>query len=313
MNNKAMAQKVVDRITALIDEGKPLPWVKPWNRAPLTVTIVDGYKTVTLPPAAHNRKGEQYKGANTYLPEGEYITFKQCQAEGGHINKGAKGWPVVYWNFIKKDPDPAAPTPTPETYAMLKYYTVFNIKDTDLAQKHFPGPTTYTFPVTHEEPVPQDPTATGLTADPTAEAVITDYIARAKTLTLSRDKHSDRAFYSPSADSVTVPTLDQFQTISEYYSTLFHELGHSTGHASRLNRLSKPAAFGSESYSREELVAETTAATLLTALGLEDGNSFRNSSAYIKSWASHIKADPLMYITAATKAQAAIDLILGLA
>lgn len=309
--NKANAQKVVDRICSLIEEGKPLPWVKPWNRTPNTVTIVDGYKTITIQPCAHSHtSGKEYSGVNTYLPRGEYVTFKQCQAEGGKVNKGAKSWPVVYWNFIKKTTtDPLTNEPKEETIPVLKLYQVFRIEDTTLPQKHFPEPTTYTIPITHEIPVdPEDPADT----NPTAEAIIADYLTR-EPVKVTREPGSDRAYYRPSTDSITVPTIEQFSSSGEFYSTLFHELAHSTGHPSRLNRLNKPTAFGTESYSREELVAEATSATILNAIGLEDANTFRNSSAYIKSWAAHIKADPMMYITAATKAQAAIDLILGLA
>ena len=107
--------------------------------------------------------------------------------------------------------------------------------------------------------------------------------------------------------------ITQYDEPAEYYSTLFHELGHSTGHASRLNRFTgdaAAAAFGSESYSREELVAEITAASILNELGLESGNTFRNSAAYVKSWSEHIKNDPMMFVTACGKAEKAVDLIL---
>ena len=310
MNNKQVAQKVVDRIVEMIDSGESLPWVKPWNRKVNTVTIVDGIKTITVYPTAWNRKGVQYRGANTYLPVGEYITFKQCVAEGGSIKKGVRGWPVVYWNFLEKeDPD----THKKETIPILKYYTVFNVKDCDgIEQKHFLQPTTVEIPITHEE-VADDGNDD---LNTTAEAIISDYVNRAGNgFHIDRDEVSHRgAFYSPMADYVSVPMRKQFAVLAEYYSTLFHELGHSTGHSTRLNRFTGKAAcatFGSQEYSKEELVAESTAATILNALGMEEANTFRNSAAYIKSWASHIKDDPLMYVSAATKAQAAVDLILG--
>lgn len=310
MTNKQVAQKVVDRIVDLINEGRPLPWVKPWNRTPNTVTIVDGVKTVTMQPTAWNRKGVAYRGSNAWLPVGEYITFKQCTAEGGTVNKGAKGWPVVYWNFIEKEEkNPVTGEVEKKTIPLLKYYTVFQIEDTSLKQKHFPEPTTVTIPITHEEVV-----ETTNEQNETAETVIADYVKRAGTLTIECDNVSDEAYYRPSTDYVKVPCIGQFETVSEYYSTLFHELGHSTGHRARLNRFTGKAAlagFGSQEYSREELVAESTAAAILNAIGLEEGNTFRNSAAYIKHWSEHIKNDPLMFVTAAQRAQDAIDMILG--
>lgn len=313
MNNKEVAQKIVDRIVDMIEAGNALPWIKPWNRKVNTVTVVDGIKTITVYPTAWNRKGVQYRGANTYLPVGEYITYNQCKAEGGSVKKGAKGWPVVYWNFLEKESVQPDGSKKKEVIPILKYYTVFRVEDCEgIKQKHFPEPTTMEIPITHEEVVEDE---NGNTLNATAEAIITDYINRAGNgFKVNRQEVSDRAFYSPMLDYVTVPMRGQFAVETEYYSTLFHELGHSTGHNTRLNRFTGKAAcaaFGSEEYSKEELVAETTAASILNAIGMEEANTFRNSAAYVKSWASHIKADPLMYVSAAIKAQAAVDLILG--
>lgn len=313
MTNKEVAKKVVDRICELIAEGKPLPWVKPWNRQPDSVKVIDGYKEITLQPTAWNRKGQPYKGANTYLPKGEYITFKQIQEEDGKLRKGSKGFPVVYWNFQKKSElDPDTGELVEKTVPFLKYYTVFRIEDCEgLEQKHHPEAEVIRVPIYHYET--KDGEAAEL--NPTAEAIIADYVSRAGNgFRVKREDESDRAYYSPSLDYVRVPKIGQYLENSEYYSTLFHELAHSTGHETRLNRFTgkaKNAAFGSQEYSKEELVAESTAASILNAIGLESANSFRNTAAYIKSWARAIKDDPLMYVTATTKAQAAFDLIVG--
>ena len=312
MNSKEVAKKVVYRICELIAEGQPLPWVKPWNRSTPSIKVVDGKKVVTLPPTAWSRSGKFYRGANTYLPIGEYITWNQCHAEGGKLRKGAKGFPVVYWNFTKRtELDPESGEMVTKTIPFLKYYTVFRIEDCEgLEQKHRPDPETYVTELYHYEPSGEKGELI-----PEAEAVVADYISRAGNgFKVYRDEVSDRAFYRPSMDFVKVPCREQFPLVGEFYSTLFHELAHSTGHATRLNRFTGKAAnasFGSEEYSREELVAESTAASLLNALGLEEANTFRNSAAYIQSWASAIKDDPLMYVTAATRAQAAFEFILG--
>lgn len=188
---------------------------------------------------------------------------------------------------------------------------MFNVNDCEgIEQKHHPEPQTITIPITHEQP-----TEGNADLNQTAETIIADYIGRAGNgFHVDRDDVSNRAYYSPSGDYVNVPCLAQYTDGAEYYSTLFHELAHSTGHSSRLNRFTGSAAhaaFGSQEYSKEELVAEITAAGILNALGMESGNSFRNSAAYVKSWADHIKNDPLMYVSAATKAQAAFYLITG--
>ena len=98
---------------------------------------------------------------------------------------------------------------------------------------------------------------------------------------------------------------------AEYYSTVFHELTHSTGHASRLNRLTNPAFFGSEAYSKEELVAEIGASALVSHVGLETSNSLRNNVAYIQNWLRVLKDDKRLIVSASGKAEKAVNLILG--
>lgn len=292
MTNKEIAAKVVNRIIDMMNnEGKPLPWVKPWDSKCNTVRVVDGKKIIEIQPTAWNRQGKFYRGANTYLPVGEYITFNQCKAEGGSVKKGAKGWPVLYWNFTKRETvDENGETKT-ETIPFLKYYTVFRIEDCEgIEQKHNPDPTHVEIEIWHDEPVAGNG---DLNAD--AEAVIADYLAKAgKGLTVVRDRLSDNAYYRPSSDTVQVPMREQHNSANEFYSTLFHELAHSTGHKDRLNRFASTMFFGNENYSREELVAEATAASVLNALGLEEANTFRNSAGYIQGWASHIKNDPMI-------------------
>ena len=119
------------------------------------------------------------------------------------------------------------------------------------------------------------------------------------------------AFYRPSDDSITLPQRNQFLSTSEYYSTAFHELTHSTGHKSRLNRLEKTAFFGSEGYSKEELVAEIGAAALVNHAGLETPDSFRNNAAYIQNWLHVLKNDKRLIVSATGKTEKAVNLILG--
>ncbi|MBR6571716.1 MAG: hypothetical protein IKK75_14805 [Clostridia bacterium] len=105
--------------------------------------------------------------------------------------------------------------------------------------------------------------------------------------------------------------IAQYTSVSEYYSTLFHELTHSTGHVSRLNRLSKEANFVSEAYSKEELIAELGAAFLVNHAGLETDGSFHNSAGYIQSWLKALKDDKRLIVSAAGKADKAVAMILN--
>lgn len=334
MNNKETAQRIVDRMLEEINAGATLPWVKPWGKGkPTKVRVVDGVTTITIPVEHWSRSGKAYQGINNLLLDiygksGEMITFNQCKAEGGKVKKGAKAATIVYWNMIKKVEDLVDEDGNPVldedgnqkkrtvTIPVLKEYKVFSVEDDceGLKTKHHPDPITITSEKWHWEPIPGEPIDESL-YNPAAESIIADYVNRAK-LTVNRDDTSDRAFYRPFFHDVTVPNVTQFKQVEEYYSTLFHELGHSTGHSSLLNRFTgkaATAAFGSEEYSREELVAEITAATILNTLGIESGNSFRNSTAYIKSWSEHIKNDPMMFVVAAGRADKAVDLILNIA
>ncbi len=320
MNNNEIAKKVVDRMLETIKAEGVLPWAKPWKNGRESVKVLDGYTEITIPVQHWSRSGKPYQGINPLLLDfygkrGEMITFNQCKAEGGKVKKGAKSAPILFWNQIRKETDEVDENGKKIviTIPVLKMYSVFSVEDDceGLEVKHHPEPQTMRIPRYHTEPVEGiDPAA----YNPAAEAIIADYVKRCQTLQLDREGNSNRAYYSPALDQVVVPNVTQFQQVEEFYSTLFHELGHSTGHASRLNRFSgkdAAAAFGDESYSREELVAEITAASILSALGLESGNSFRNSAAYVKHWSEHIADDPMMFVTAAGRADKAIALILG--
>src|SRR5208282_3067891 len=126
------------------------------------------------------------------------------------------------------------------------------------------------------------------------------------------EQHS-HAFYRPSADSVGMPSRSCFESPEGYYSTLFHELTHSTGHGSRLNRFEENSTdhqFGSESYSKEELVAEMGAAMLAGIAGISRA-TLDNSASYLQTWISRLKSDSRLIISAASHAQKAADFILA--
>jgi antirestriction protein ArdC len=105
--------------------------------------------------------------------------------------------------------------------------------------------------------------------------------------------------------------MEQFNSTAEYYSTAFHELTHSTGHSSRLDRLRATAHFGNESYSKEELVAEIGAAALVNYVGLETPSTLCNSAAYIQSWLTALRNDKRLIVTASGAASRAFAYITG--
>jgi len=282
-------QIITDRIVAELEQGV-IPWQKPWSG-------VQG--------AISHTTGKRYSLLNQMLlgcRSGEFVTFKETQREGGHVKKGEKASMIVFWKFLdsaKRDDDGnvvhgADGKPIMESVPFLRYYNVFHIDQCEGIKPRFEA-----------DPTPGE----HLSPDEAAERIVGDYVQRSGVKLILQ--HSDRAFYSPSSDSVTVPELEQYTSVSEYYSTLFHELTHSTGHASRLNRLSKEASFGSELYSKEELIAELGAAFLVNHVGLETDGSFRNSAGYIQSWFKAFKDDKRLIVSAAGKADKAVAMILN--
>ena len=286
---KDLFQTITDRIVADLEQGI-IPWQKPWSGAQGAIS---------------HTTGKRYSLLNQMLlgcRSGEFVTFKEAQREGGYIRKGEKASMIVFWKFLdsaKRDDDGnvvhgADGKPIMESVPFLRYYNVFHIDQCEGIQPRFAEDTS---PGEHLFP------------DVAADQIVEDYVQRSGVkLTIQR---SDRAFYSPASDGETVPELAQYTSTNEYYSTLFHELTHSTGHASRLNRLSKEAHFGSEAYSKEELIAELGAAFLVNHAGMETDGSFCNSAGYIQSWLKVLKDDKRFIVSAAGRADKAVAMILN--
>ena len=283
---------VTDRIIAELENGI-IPWNRPWTG------VVSG--------AIKRSNGKPYSLINQFLlgKPGEYLTFKQCQDEGGKIKKGAKSKMVVFWKVLHKEKKDASGNiirdsnglPVDDPIPMLRYFNVFHIDDCEGIKPKY---TVENLPAT-------------AAPNERAEGIIADYSARAS-LKIEHSRQNE-AFYSPRRHLVSLPLMEQFEDAAGYYETAFHELTHSTGHKSLLNRFvdgASAAAFGSESYSKEELVAEIGACGILHELGLETEKSFRNNAAYIQSWLSALKNDKRLIVSAAGRAEKAIKLILGL-
>ncbi len=270
---------VTDRIIAELESGA-VPWHKPW----------------TCPqPAISHTTGKAYSLLNQLLlggRGGEYVTFQQAQKEGGRVRKGEKSSMVVFWKWLTvEDEDTGEEKEIP----FLRYFDVFHIDQCEgLSPRHIV-----------ENTLPVNPAD----ANDAAEDIIADYLHRSGVHLVSRE--SSEAFYRPATDTVVLPLTKQFGDTAEYYSTAFHELTHSTGHPSRLNRLTETARFGSAPYSHEELCAELGASFLLNRLGIETPSSFRNNAAYISHWLGVLKEDKRLLVSAAGQADKAVRLILG--
>lgn len=267
---------VTDRIIQQMEHGH-IPWCKPWGG-------VSG-------GAISGTTGKPYSLLNQMLlsKPGSYFTFNQIQKLGGHVRKGEKSQFVVFWKQIPVKEQDSQTGEIKESFVpMLRYYKVFHIDQCE-------GINTPT-----AAPAPRS-------TSPEAESIISDYHQRSGVELIHQI--SDEAYYSPSRDRVVLPMADQFHSNAEYYSTAFHELAHSTGHQSRLDRLRTTARFGSETYSKEELVAEITAAALMNHAGLETKGTFRNSTAYIQNWLTALRNDKRMIVTAIGAAARAFDYI----
>lgn len=276
---------VTSKIIASLEKGI-IPWQKPWSG-------ING--------GAHNYVSHKtYSLVNQLILEHQdaYLTFNQAKALGGKIKKGAKAEIVVFWKMFPSKTETVKDengNETPKMIPMLRYYNVFWIGDCEGIKAEDEAKTFDNDPV--EE----------------AEKVISEYLVREPHLKFQNDQPSNEAYYSPASDKVVVPMINQYELKEEYYSTTFHELVHSTGAETRLNRKSdKVAAFGSEEYSKEELVAEMGAAMLVHTVGIESEKSFNNSAAYIQSWLQALRNDKRMVVSAAGKAQKAVEYILGI-
>lgn len=283
--NKKICEMVAERVLEELKNGV-VPWNQPWFGSDRFVSHVNG---------------KHYSLLNCMLlgKPGEYATFNQISKEGGKVKKGTKAKFVVFWKMYQKEETDDSGEKKIKTIPVLRYSQVFNLNDCENVKKKYLNDDDTKF--IHE--TVKD-----------AEDVIRGYSEANPTLKIMRDERSNSAYYRPSEDLIQVPMMEQFEKVEEFYSTLFHEMTHSTGHWSRLGRFKeegKVAAFGGEDYGKEELIAELGAAALCGKCGIETRDSFRNSAAYLKGWTDAIKGNPELIVAAAGKADKAVEFILG--
>jgi antirestriction protein ArdC len=278
--HQSVYEIVTEQVIRQLEQGVA-PWRKPW-RTELPVNLISG---------------KPYRGLNVFLLGSQgygsryWLTFNQTAKLGGNIRKGERASLVTFWHIgeerIARQTDGTKRKSKP---FLLRFYRVFNVEQTEgIAGK------------------------LGLTgASPrVADLEQCEAIVSGMPNTPKREQ-STRAWYRPSTDTVGMPSKSLFSSSEEYYSTLFHELTHSTGHASRVGRegIEQLNTFGSDSYSREELIAEMGSAMLCGVTGIAP-RTIENSAAYLQSWIDRLRRDSKLLVSAASQAQKAADYIRG--
>jgi antirestriction protein ArdC len=275
---------ITDRILKQLEAGTA-PWHKPWStpgQGGLPRNLVSGHP---------------YRGINVWILASSgyaspyWLTFRQATELGGHVRKGEKGIPVVFWKFGKREVQDGDEIIEKKS-VVCRYYTVFNINQCEGLRVQAAQ---VTEPIPHIDPIDN------------CDQIVTEWLGKP-----AIRYGSDHASYNKMHDLVQMPDRPSFDSAEEFYSTLFHELAHSTGHPLRLNRpsLTDFERFGDEQYSAEELVAEMGAAFLCGFTGIEN-KTINNSAAYLQTWLDVLTKDSRLVLIAAGQAQKAADLILN--
>ncbi len=264
MQTSEYRKAVTERLIGMLESGTA-PWQKPWDA---------GIAAMNRP---HNFNGRPYHGVNalmlwcTAIDKGyedpRWLTFKQVNKLGGHVNKGEKAQIVEYWQWEKEveNPETGEKEKVPLEHPKVYRVAVFNADQCTA------------LPKLRRQAQKWSPVER-------AENIIA---ANGVPVTHNTD---GSAFYSPGGDFICLPPRESFATVDAYYSTLLHEVGHSTGHPTRLNR-EFGGQFGSEGYAREELRAELASTFLCGELGIATTGSDEQHAAYVKSWVSALKND----------------------
>jgi antirestriction protein ArdC len=270
-------ERITGQITALLEQGT-IPWHKPWKAS-------TGWPRNLV-------SNKPYRGINVLLLhcmsyESPYwLTFRQATVLGGTVRKGEKACPVVFWKRLtvgEKD------TTEQRHIPLLRYYSVFNLAQCDSIKNGAAQ------------------NGAEQVASPKPEEIVANMPQRPPI----KDGFT-KAFYSLREDYVGMPARERFENSEQFFATLYHELVHSVGHESRLNRstLTEKAGYGSDPYCKEELVAEIGAAFLCGHAGIAE-RTIDNSAAYVAEWLKRLKSEKTLIVHAAAQAQRAADFIIG--
>lgn len=283
-----MSQTIYEMVTSTIMtalKNGVVPWRKPWN--------------VQSAVPANLVSNKPYRGVNMFLlglsafVDHRWLTVKQATTLGGKVIPGQKSTTVVFW----KNWEPSTPENESDTarkrIPLLRYYKVFNVEQC----AGLSVPVVYSSPPLNEN----------------QRIERADLLVKFMPDPPSIQEGGRAAWYKPADDLVQIPPLRSFESADSFYATLFHELGHSTGHERRLNRsgVMGEIRFGSGEYSKEELVAELTSAFCCATVSL-DNSLITDSASYISGWLSVLRSDPKAVVIAAAQAQRAADHIRGI-
>jgi antirestriction protein ArdC len=279
---------ITNKIIAELEAGR-VPWVQPWGTAAAKAPLA-------MP--ANAATGRQYSGINVLIlwgaviehgfPAQSWLTFRQALSLGGHVRKGERGTTVVYADrFIPDEERRRAQEAGEEAQAIpfLKRFTVFNIAQC--------------------EDLPDDLAVAPPAPEPGLVEPRVEMLIRATGINFRIG--GSRAFYMPAADYVQVPPPQAYFETINWHRTALHELGHATGHASRLGR-DLSGSFGSKKYAFEELVAEMNAAFCCASVGIVP--TVRHAD-YIGSWLEVLHEDNRAIVRAASQASKAADWLLA--
>ena len=274
MSKEEIQKIVTDKIIAAMEKGI-VPWRTPWTSAgPTSLSTGKGYRGINTLILETVAACEGYE-------KPLWGTFKQIQGLGGQVRKGEKATPVVLWKPMEKEDEEG----NRSSFMLMRYFSVFNVAQADgleIPEKF----------LQEREPVAVLDGVEAALNYPGGPEV--GYAAQ------------DRAFYSPAEDRITLPMLDQFTSPEAFAGTALHEAVHSTGHPSRCARF-EIGGFSCKDYASEELVAEVGAAMLAHSLGIRV--EWDQHAAYLASWLKVLKDDRGLIVSAAQKAQKAVDLI----
>jgi antirestriction protein ArdC len=276
-------QSITDRFLEQLKKGT-VPWQQPWTSCVQNIVSRRPYRGINAFTLGMTDRTSPF-----------WLTFKQALDLGGHVKKGEKSLPVIYYKLLEKQDTAGRPVVRedgrPDRIPFVRWANVFNLDQTEGIE-------------------PPQIAATQNFGQPLEKAASIVENAR-----LCPIHHAGfAAVYSPKDDVIRLPAPTAFRSQEDYFQTLFHEMTHACGAAHRLNRegITQPVKFGSERYSKEELIAELGAAFLSNEAGILNQVQFDNSAAYLASWIEKLENDPRMIVSAASQAQKSADFVLGI-
>jgi antirestriction protein ArdC len=276
-------QAITDRFIEQLKKGT-VPWQQPWTSCVQNIISRKPYRGINVFTLGLSDRTSPF-----------WLTFKQALDLGGHVRKGEKSLPVIYYKILEKRDGTGnlmvREDGRPARVPFVRWANVFNLDQTEGIE------------------APQIEAAQNA-GQPLEKAAAV--VEKAKLCPIHHAGFA--AVYSPKDDIIRLPAPTTFRSQQDYYQTLFHEMTHATGHEKRLNRegITQPVKFGSERYSKEELIAELGAAFLSNEAGILDQVQFDNSAAYLNSWIQKLENDPRMIVSAASHAQRSTDFVLGI-